>query len=1043
MGALGTLGENFAAQLNKERTRREQAEIRLAEAAVKLATQEARLTAADTEAQRHHTQLTTLIHSLPMGVLLVDDAGQVQFVNQAYREMLGTNEAVRGLRDVIGGATDARVTTIFKEPGHFLARVQALRANGQNVYSEEVALADGRLLERDYLVLDGGKAGRLICYRDVTAHRQREATLRTTSHIPEQNPNPIIRLTAAGDVVYANSAAQPLWQAVAADASAQLLGQLCGMVGTALHTGERRHQEIVVAGQQYLLDVVAVPGNNYATLYLTNITPLRQAEQQLAEQREFYESILENLPVGITALNENHEYIYVNPAVEPEPSLRHWLIGKSSAEGGARRRRSLAMLATREEMFAVALRECREVTWEEEINHPTGLLHVMRRNRPVYGPDGALRMMLSTGIDISERHKMEDLHRQSEALVREQQAFIRQIVDTIPNVLMVTKGDQISFTNAAFHEVAMRSNHRNVRWDVESPELSELKQLIAWDHEVTETQQALTKQLPYTLANGEKIYYHIYKRPIVRADGTVEVLTINTDITERILAERALEQAKLQAEAAAQARETFLANMSHEIRTPLNGVLGMAKLLDRTDLSGTQREYLTIIRDSGQHLLGVLNDVLDIAKITSGHLELEHTPCRLPDIINQIAQPLVFRAAEKGIALLVEPPELPRHPVLGDPTRLSQVLLNLLSNAIKFTDQGRVTLACRVQAETDRHLTISFRVGDTGPGIAAEKQESIFHSFAQANADTTRRFGGTGLGLTISSELVQRLGGHLVICSEEGHGSTFGFTLTFAKAAPGESGEAPALALEQPDSEQVRGWRVLLVEDNDVNRQLALLLLEHHGVLVDTAVSGTAALALFQQNCYRVILMDIQMPGMNGVEATILMRQDADPERARTPIVALTANAFRSDNEYYLAAGMNACLAKPFEEVDLLRQMVAVQALPAAPLFDLTSLRQMVHDNQTYLLRLLDVFLAETPQVLGEMLAAAAAGQWQEVASLAHRLKPSFKLLHVDSLSAAIGCLEGLPGPFHSEALGQLTETTSQVLAQLRQWVEEARATAH
>ncbi|UOQ65309.1 PAS domain-containing hybrid sensor histidine kinase/response regulator [Hymenobacter volaticus] len=527
-------------------------------------------------------------------------------------------------------------------------------------------------------------------------------------------------------------------------------------------------------------------------------------------------------------------------------------------------------------------------------------------------------------------------------------------------------------------------------------------------------------------------------QPVFNSDGKLRLMVgSSADISDRYLVEQAIHQARREAEAAVQVRETFLANMSHEIRTPMNGVLGMAGLLARTQLNQQQQEYLAIIRNSGNHLLGILNDVLDMAKITAGKLDLEHTPFDLVDTIRTTTQIQAFRATEKGIGFELILPDQPLPLLLGDPHRLSQVLLNLLSNAIKFTDQGYVALHCRVLVEDDTMLKVSFQVSDTGSGVAVEKQEAIFESFAQAYSDTTRHFGGTGLGLAISSRLVQQLDGHLVLCSQPGQGSTFSFTLPFSLAGS-EVQLVEELAAVQQVAESVRGWRVLLVEDHDVNRQLAQLVLEQFGVVIDAAPDGMTALKFFEHTFYDVVLMDIQMPDMSGLDVTAAMRRHPEPLRARTPIIALTANAFRTDNEKYLAAGMDDCLAKPFDESALLTKMLAVHKAPAfkaGPLFNLSGLYEMAHGKLDFVQRILELFMTSTPTSITKLQKASGTADWLAAATCAHQLKPTLKLFQVESLLKAIQVLEDATASDTSRyaATQQLLDTLPKLLSQIGQ----------
>ena len=647
--------------------------------------------------------------------------------------------------------------------------------------------------------------------------------------------------------------------------------------------------------------------------------------------------------------------------------------------------------------------------------------------RPLRDPSGEIRGAQGTARDVTDRVEAREALKE----VASKNSLVRSLINGTEDMIFYKDGERVyqgcntrfaNFIGRPEKEIVGRTDEELVGLTrAEAYRKSDMEALASWDP--IKFEEWIVDH------DGHRRLWETVKTVFRQVGGdTPGILGVVRDVTERKEAEERMRELAERAERATRMKSAFLANMSHEIRTPMNGVLGMTEILLDTGLTPEQRQSLQIIRSSGESLLAVLNDILDISKIEAGHLELEEVSFDLNEEILGAVTLFSHAAVGRGSELKVDlRPEVPRG-VRGDPTRLRQVLSNLVGNAVKFTQDGEILVSVALEGDDEDPAKIRFLVRDTGVGIAQDKQQAIFQEFTQADSSTTREYGGTGLGLTISRHLVSLMGGELELESVEGEGSDFFFTLSFPidhdlapKSEAAHGGDITGVV-------DLTGVRVLVAEDNLVNQQVAMGLLERWGCDVTVVANGIEALQSLEQSIPDLVLMDVQMPGMDGLEATERIRRD--PRFSSIPILALSAHVLPEERQKCKDVGMDDYVPKPFkpgelrERVEFWAQEAQARDPKAFQAEELQSPsaeapgKQLPEETPVFLEEFrtamraagiesvvdaaVEAYLAETPGRMNALEEAVAAGDWKAVGREAHGIKSGSRNIRADHFGSLL-----------------------------------------
>lgn len=571
------------------------------------------------------------------------------------------------------------------------------------------------------------------------------------------------------------------------------------------------------------------------------------------------------------------------------------------------------------------------------MKHDGTVLEIQTKGELILDDNNKVQKIIGTSQDITARRKEEELEKLAMVAIKSYNAVTIANkdgkIEWVNDGFTKLSGYKLEDVKGTYGEILRRGKNTGL-----SPETDYYKII-----------QKQKKPLSYENKNFSKsgLEYWVLTSltPILGETGEVEkIISIDSDISKQKRAEQelilandiaemsidngnlALEElhkAKEQLEESLKVKERFLANMSHEIRTPMNAIIGFTNLLSKSDLGEEDMQYLSAIKTSGENLLVIINDILDISKMSSGKITFEKIPFNVRHILSTLTELMKPKAIEKNLKLNWTVDETLSENVVGDPTRLNQILTNLVGNAIKFTNTGEVRISVSTLKKSKDKVQLIFDVSDTGIGIPAESIGRIFESFTQATDDTSRKFGGTGLGLSITKQLIDLLGGTISVKSAVNQGSSFIFVLTYERCFE-QTKEITTSSTEESGKFPLEGVRVLVVEDNAFNQLLATKILERWKCIVDVAEDGKIAVQKAKQNKYDVILMDIQLPEMDGYETTRFIRNNIALSKRNTPIIAMTAHAFASEVEKCMNASMNDYISKPFNEDTLFSKIIKV-----------------------------------------------------------------------------------------------------------------------
>lgn len=781
------------------------------------------------------------------------------------------------------------------------------------------------------------------------------------------------------------------------------------------------------------------------------------AEQSSKRNSTLLTSILNSIPVNIFIKDKEGRFTFMNEFCRSYLGVEGEVVGKTDFDIFPETTAKKLM----NDDAAVRRSSLPGVKHEEEI-YVNDELRTLIAGKQLFTDSENNEMLIGFSIDITESKR-------SQLQLEEQREFVRKVIDASPNLIFVKdRYGRFLLVNKAvseifgksIEEIEFRANEEVHHHKDELDVYNEVEKKVVAEG------RAVRVEEPFTKSDGTTTWYDTIKVPLEQKDGSVHILGISTDITDRKKFESDLVRAKLLAEESTRAKEQFLAHMSHELRTPMNAVVGLTHLLLEMKPLPEQQNYLNVIKASSEHLVMIINDILDLSKIEAGKLELHAEPFDIRESVHKVFDTIEVLAKEKKLELKTSIDSSIPKILVGDSVRLNQILINLLSNAVKFTDEGIVECSIKLDGElqTDETCNIAINVRDTGIGIPTERLASIFESFEQIEVKNKKKKMGTGLGLTIVKRLVEMQSGTISVKSTVGLGSGFSVIMPYKigedSATDLTSDYEPSDSVKKIELSQMR---VLIAEDNEMNQLVVTNILDYWGVAYTVVSNGLECVNLLRKERFDIVLMDISMPVMDGLEATQIIRADRDKRVQATPIIALTAAALQDTKEKVQKIGMNGHISKPFKPQDLrnkLLQFLSIKneqtpigeaekvsqvenVIVEEKMFNLSYIEEVSGGNASFVINMIDQFIKKTPQSISDLKRLIVEeSEFKKIQKSAHTLKPTFHYLGIESLYEPIKLIERIAENEgnREELLRQMEiveKISERALKQIVQYLEE------